>query len=179
MDGKVLFESRFMKKTIILAGFFITFLAAGRVLVKFPGWDKLIENSPNVSVVCVGIPILQNPNIRVEGGLASDFEIQTVYILKGTNSVNPTRLKTNHDLSPGENYLVFGYCDNGFLYADEDYRVVPCGKVFSTNAIADKPIDKQLKILLELGLDVVNRRIQKEQSESERLKKGLKGQSYP
>jgi len=94
--------------------------------------------------------------------------------IKGTNNVSPIRLKTDHEMFPGKKYLVLGYCDDGVFTAYEEYRIVPLDKFFSTDLIAGKPIDEQVKIFLQRRLDNLKLEIQNNEKEKQRLEEGLK-----
>jgi hypothetical protein len=69
--------------------------------------------------------------------------------------------------------LVFGYYDSGVYQAFEEYRVIPLGVDFSTNSIAGKPLDEQLQILFQHAADNLNREIQKDEEEKQRIEAGL------
>jgi len=106
----------------------------------------------------------------VVGAPRYDYEIQPICILKGKTNMNPARLWTDHELRPGENCLIFGYYDGRVYQAYEEYRVIPLGNNFSTNLIASKPLGGQLKILFKMRVEQLDRQMQAEQAEKERLK---------
>ena len=113
------------------------------------------------------------PGVIVINATKSDSTIEVVSVLKGTNNVASARLLTDHDLQKGENYLVFGNFDGEIYQAYEEYRVIPLGSNFHTNSIAGKSLDQQLHILLQHRLDNLNRQMQKELEEKQRLEAGV------
>jgi hypothetical protein len=160
-------------KIIILVASLITISVTARVIAPFNGWGNLTETSPDIIVVQCGKPTPSNPNVIVVNGIKSDSEIQIVFALKGTNVLSFARLQTDHELRQGENYLVFGYFDTGICKANEEYRVIPLGINFSTNSIAGKTLDEQIQILFQRSVANLNREIQKDQEEKQRLEQAL------
>lgn len=161
-------------KIIIVAASLITVGVMARIIAPFHGWGDLTETSPNVIVVKCGKPTPPNPDVIVMNGTKSDAEIQIVSVLKGTNDLSSARLQTDHELRQGENYLVFGYFDNGICKAYEEYRIVPLGDNFSTNSIAGKPLDEQIQIMFQRAVNKLDREIQTDEAEKGRLETGLK-----
>ena len=88
--------------------------------------------------------------------------------------MSPSRLLTDHKLWQGENYLIFGHYDGGIYQAFEEYRVIPLGVDFSTNSITGKPLDEQLQILFKQRIENLNREIENDKAEKQRLVEGLK-----
>lgn len=148
--------------------------ATARVIERFHGWEYLKNMSPYIAVVQCGNPTPPKPNVMVVGGTKSDSTIQTVFTLKGTNDVSPTRLLTDRELCSGKHYLVFGYCNGDVYCAYEDYKVVPLEKYFGSTLIAGKPLDEQISILLQIRLANLKREMQKNEEEKRRLEEGLK-----
>ena len=145
-----------------------------RVIAPFLGWDRLEGASSCIVVAHCGEPTPPTPNVMVVGGTKSDSEIQVISVLKGANNVASARLQTDHELRKGENYLVFGYYDDGIYKAYEEYKVVPLGAEFSTNWIAGKTLDEQIQILFRHAVGNLTREIQKDEEEKQRLEDGLK-----
>src|ERR1700744_1445845 len=118
-----------MKRMFVLLTIFLMALGvAARVGGRFHGWGDLADNSPYIAVARCGNPTVPNSFVQISPPAKFDSEVQIVLVLKGTNVVKPTRLLSDHDLYPGKNYLVFGYCNDGVYQAYEDYRVVPLGQ---------------------------------------------------
>ncbi len=164
-----------MKTTLIISiCILITICATARIIERFHGWDITINDSQYIAIVHCKNPTPPKPNVRVMDATKSDSEIEIVFTLKGTNSVNPSRLLTDYELRPRENYLVFGYCNEGVYCAYEEYRIVPLGNFSSTNLLVGEPLDEQLHILFKRRLDDLNRRIKEEQDEKARLEESLK-----
>jgi hypothetical protein len=121
-----------------------------------------------------GNPTPQNPNYGVINATRSDVGIKSMITLKGTNNACPVRLLTDHEMCPGNNYLVFGYCDSSVYIAYEEHRIVPLGKYFATNLIAGKTLQEQIQILLQRRLDNLKLEMQENENEKMRLEAGLK-----
>ena len=130
-------KSRLILFSILFAAVFV----GAYTLETFRGWDKLEEESSEIAVVrCAGSGKLLGPMIN---GPRSASSARVLYHLKGTNDV--ANLWTNHTLHGDENYLVFGYCNNGTLVAYEEFKVIPLGNLFSTNWVAGKTLDDHRK----------------------------------
>jgi hypothetical protein len=166
----------------IVTSLLIVTSAFAAIEISFPGWDWLEEKSPDIAIVNCGKPT-PNPAYPYGGvinGTMSDSEIRVIFVLKGTNGISSVRLQTDHELRQGEDYLVFGNCDNGIYDATEEFRVVPLGVKYAwelnslTNSIASKSLDKQIQILFQRSIDNLNHEIQKDQEEKARLEEGLK-----
>ena len=159
-------------KLAILTASLITIGATARLIAPFLGWDQLQERSPYIIIAHCGKPIpLSGPTINAPN---SDSSIDVLLVLKGTNNVNSARLWTDYELRQGENYLIFAYYDTGIYQAYEEYRVIPLGVRFSTNSIAGKPLNEQLQILFKQRVDDLNREIQSDEVEKQRLEGGIK-----
>jgi len=154
-------------------------MAAGvsaRMIDKFRGWDELVNATPYIAVVQCGTPTQLQPNARYDDARLSDVAITTIIALKGTNNVSPVRLKTDHEMISGRDYLVFGYCDSGVFTAYEEYRVVPLDEYFSTNLISGKPLNEQIQIIFQRRSYYLKLEMQKNEEEERRLEDGLKKQ---
>ncbi len=139
------------------------------IVYSFPGWDWLKETSPDIIIArCSKAPLQYD----------TDFEpnsnIDVEWVLKGTNGLRSSILRSFYLPRQGEHYLIFSTYHNGSYQAIEEYRIVPLGVRFSTNAIAGKPLDEQLQVLFKQALDNLNREIQKDQEEKQRLETALK-----
>ena len=154
-------------------GVLFAFCATARIIDSFHGWDKLINNSQYIAVVDCGNSVPTKPNILTEGATKSDREIKVILTLKGTNTVNPTRLLTDYEICSGKKYLVFGYCNESVYCAYEEFRVVPLNKFFSTNLLSGKNLDDQIQILIELRINDLNRQLKQEQEEKQRLEERI------
>jgi hypothetical protein len=163
-----------LKKISILTIVLIAFTANARIIGKFPGWDKLKADSQYIAVVRCANPIPAKANVLVEGATESDSEIQIVFTLKGTNNVSSPNLLTDHELSSGQKYLVFGYFNNDAYCAYERFRVVPLDRFFSTHSIAGLPFDEQVDTLLKSALEKAKRQEALDQEEEQRLEDAFK-----
>lgn len=168
-------------KTATVILFAITINCTGRVISPFPGWDSLLRFSTDIVVVHCEKPASHSPPVFIENGPHSDYVAEVCSILKGESHTNSVELWTDYQLSQDENYLIFGYFDGkkyngkfkGLYTAYEDYRVVPLGKVFSTNSISGKPFDEQLQTLFQMRAEHLNQQIKSEQEEKARLEEWL------
>jgi len=147
--------------------------ALARVIAPFKSWNEVERLSSYIVIARCGEPTAPMPNVITINATRSDSAIEIVSVLKGTNSLGSSRLLTDHDLQKGEIYLIFGYCDGGICQAYEEYRVVPLGKNFHTNSIADKPFDEQVRLLFQLRLENLNRQMKTEQEVKQRLEEGV------
>jgi hypothetical protein len=158
-------------KLLISLIFLICIAAAARMVSVFSSWDSVEWTSKDILVVVCGKPVEVNmpPNSIVTGGPKSDSEVQVISVLKGTNGLGSARLKTDHDLHQGEHYLVFGNFDGRVCTSLEEYKVIPIGKLFSTNSIAGKSLEEQLKILFRHAVFELNREIEQDQAQKAEL----------
>lgn len=151
---------------------FKSLTAAALVLGPFPEWDRLEEMSSNIAVVACYRPLPAEPNSN-DDVVMSDSRAWILSPLRGKDAAGYIRLLTNHTLSRGRNYLVFGYYVNGAFEAFEDYRVVPLSKDFDIKSLSGKTLDQQLQILFEDGVKEMNRQIQEDEAEKQRLQEAL------
>ena len=145
-----------------------------RIIDTFRSWDDLKSMSSYIAVIECGNPTPPNPHFKIANATKSDSAIQTVFILKGTNNVSPTRLLTDRELCSGKRYLVFGYCNGEVCCAYEDYKVIPLKTYFSTDLLAGKTMDEQIRFLLQIRLDNLKREIQRNEEEKRRLEEGIR-----
>ena len=103
-----------------------------------------------------------------------DSDMQIVSVLKGGLTNGPIVLRSRFWPRQSENYLVFGHFSDGIYHAYEDYRVVPLGVGFSTNELAGKSLDQQIKLMLEYRFNDLNSELERGQKEKQRLEEGLK-----
>ncbi|MGH7952940.1 MAG: hypothetical protein ACREFE_13635 [Limisphaerales bacterium] len=157
----------------ILTALLISISVIARITAPFPGWDRLEKKSPDIIIANCGKPTLSTPGVLVANAPASDSSIEILAVLKGTNNIHFARLLTDHDLREGENYLIFGYYDDGMYQAYDEYKVIPLGAKFSTNWISGKTLDAQIQILFQRAVDNLNLEIQKHQEEKQRLETGI------
>jgi len=153
----------------------LVFCAAAYVVVPFPGWDRLAMESEYIALVRCGNPTVLPPN-AYRAGPNSDSDIQIIFTLKGTNDLDVCRLITDHDLYPGERYLVFGNLGKNILHAFEEYRITQVDHLFTTNLIAGKPLNEQIQIILERRLFDLNREAKLNEEELQRLNEALKNE---
>ena len=109
----------------------------------------------------------------IKNGLI-DSEMEISLVLKGTTNQGRIIVRSQYWPRQGENYLIFSHFFAGVYQGFETYRVVPLGLYFPTNILTGKPLDEQVKIALQYRLDMLNREMQKEQEEKQRLEQGLK-----
>jgi len=164
----------------------------------FSGWDNLIERSPNIFIarrpVVVPSAAIESTNrskitATVDGVTLCPIEI--IFSLKGTAKPGPAQLLLidsfqRGGVSPhqGELFLVCAdNCEadnatNSIYHAAEDYRIVVIGpdnqSAAWTNALAGKPVRKQVKYVLKYRLDTLNEELTRDQAEKQRVEAGLK-----
>lgn len=150
------------------------------VVFSFPGWDALTGKTPDIIVArCDKTPDPFKDHGAGPTGALYDSNIAVTYILKGATNwgrmpleaptLGPGRLSSEYIPRQGEYYLIFSIYAYGEYQAAEDYRVIPLGLYFSTNSIRDKPLDKQIQTLLRYRLNMLNRQMDKEREEKNRL----------
>jgi hypothetical protein len=161
-------------KLIVLIVLLITTNIIARVIIPFDSWNQLQDASPYIIIAKCGKPILLPANVMMVGATKSDSEILIISVLKGTTNAGLTHLQTDHELKPGENYLIFGYYNGGIYRANEEYRVIPLGVNFSISLIVGKTLDEQVQILLQRRLDNLNQQMKDEEEEKQRLEEGVK-----
>jgi hypothetical protein len=173
-----------MNRSIRVKTLQITILmAAGAALAvatrPFSGWDSLIQHSPDIIVArCTQTP---DPYPAVKDGVLTIFKdgvvpssLEVALVLKGETHATGTYLHSWVLPRQGEYYLIFSQYLDGFYQAIEPYRIVPLGLEFSTNGIAGKTLDEQVRGLLERRLNALTEQIKNEQEEKQRLEEGLK-----
>jgi hypothetical protein len=170
-----------MKKTNLLIIFIVIALASAAfaTLVRpFSNWDTLIKQSTNIIIArCKETPerlrVSSNgATIETSGGVIRS-EMQILSELKG--KINLTNLLIDSAYWPRqrEAYLIFGIYHDGFIQANEEYCFIPLGPEFSTNMLAGKSFDQQIKELLTYRLNTLNFRMKEEQEEKQRLEQAL------
>jgi hypothetical protein len=171
-------------RKLIVSVLLLTSVATAIALltVSFPGWDQLTEGSPDIIIArCTKTPLPVETPYQIQIDLVVHSDIEVVSILKGvTNGVaserltlGPTVLRSMYWPRQGEYYLIFSSYHEGYHQAIEDYRVIPLGLRVPADAIAGKPLDEQLQILFKRGLFYLNREIQKDEEEKQRLESAL------
>lgn len=160
-----------MKTTIITILSFITIGAFARMGFPFSSWEEIIHHSTDIVVVRCGKTVPPPPSLSPP---RSDAGIDVIGILKGTNSLGPSRLWTDHLVHEGENYLIFGAYNNSNYVAFEEYRVVPLGYHFSTNWIAGKSLDEQIQQLFKQAVFQLDREITEDQEQKAQLESAIR-----
>jgi len=152
--------------------------------VSFSGWGELTTKSPDIIVArCNRTPDPFKDHGAGPTGALFNSDIEIMAILKGaTNwgleplkipSLGPARLCSEYVPRQGEYYLLFSVYDYGYYQTLQNYCVVPLGLYFSTNSITGKPLDEQIQILLKRRLDDLNRQMNEEEEEKDRLEEAL------
>lgn len=146
---------------------------------NFKTWEHMTEYSADIVIArCVQTPEISTPGntpnlvVRTDDVIESNAEIITV--LKGKTKLGLSRLASWYSTHQGEYYLVFANYRDGFYQAIENYRVIPIGTQFSTNDLTGKTLDNQIRMLLKLRLDNLNKQIREEQAEKKRLEEAFK-----
>ena len=137
---------------IVLTVLLITVSIMARIIVPFPGWDRLKTEAPNIIIARCGKPTPPTPDVIIMNAPTSDSAIEVVSVLKGINNASSSRLLTDHGLRQDENYLIIGHYDSGIYRAHEEYHVIPLGVNFSTNLIAGKPLDALWQEYVDRGI---------------------------
>lgn len=153
--------------------FLVNFILLARQSIPFSGWDYVENNSPYISIVECEKSIPPTPGIIVMDAPASDSNVRILSVLRGTNSVSSARLQTDYELKEGQKYLVFGYYDSGFYRAYEPYRVIPLDTSFRLDLLTGKTLDEKLQVLFQSSIDYINRKIQEDEEERDRLQQAL------
>jgi hypothetical protein len=172
-----------MKKLIVSVLLVTSVTAALAVItVSFPGWDQLTADSPDIIIArCTQTPLPVVTRYQIQMDLVVHSDMEVVSILKGvTNGIasenlklGPTALRSMYWPRQGEYYLIFSSYHAGSYEAIEDYRIVPLGLLFPAEAIDGKSLDEQLQILLKQGHLYLNREIQKDEDQKQRLEMGI------
>jgi hypothetical protein len=164
-----------MKKTLLISAAFLAALTASALMMSFfHGYDDLKEHSSDILIVrcTTNMPPPYTDNRTLTDDV-NTFSLEVIAVIKGTKFSGSIPLNSTHWLNQGDNYLIFGNCENGLCEAVEDFRVIPLGRELYagtiTNAIAGKSPDEQLQILFRRAIDNLNRQMKKEQEEKERL----------
>ncbi len=166
-----------MKKLFASAIFLAVFTATAVLTTLFPGYDELKNRSSDIVVArCI-----TNPPTLLHFGADADintFSIEIVTAIKGTNFAGIVPLVSEQWLTQGDDYLIFGDCENGTCRAIEDFRVVPLGCPLGegaiTNSITGKSLDEEIQTLFKRAINNLDRQIKKDQEEKQRLEEGLK-----
>jgi len=145
-------------------------------ITPFQGWGWLEENSQDIIIARCS----ETPPQHYRDDLAYS-KIKVTTVLKGTNSLGAALLLSQFQPLQREDYLIFADFHDGSYYAVEKYRVVPLGlnlaavttESFNTNMIAGKSLDEQIQTLLKLRLNELNRQMQEEQEEKDRLEEAV------
>jgi hypothetical protein len=168
-----------MKKTALTLTIFTTTFIAGAILLGvFSSYDRLEEKSPNIVVArCItNPPTLLNSSFT--DPQINTFTVEILAVVKGTNVSRYITLITEQWLNRGDDYLIYGHCENGACKAIENFRVIPLGRELwagtVTNAIAGKSPDEQLQTLFKRAIDHLGRQIKKEQEEKQRLETAIR-----
>lgn len=154
--------------------------ANAEVTMSFPGWDLLTQNTPDIIIAqCNRTPDPYKDHGDGPTGPLFYSDMEIISILKGATNwgteplklprMGKARLSSEYVPRQGEYYLIFSIYYQGEFQASEDYKVVPLGLSFSTNSIANKPLEQQIRILLGQRLSDLNHQIDKDQKEKERL----------
>lgn len=163
-----------MKTKIVMAVVAIGAISVmARMLSLFSTWDDIKKECSCISVVRCGSPVIPPPGVFYSNHPRSDSDVQIVAVLKGTNNTGAARLESDHTLYEGENYLVFGNFENSVYRADENFKVVPLGKGFSTNSIAGKNLDEQIQQLFKQALFQLDREIKEDQEQRAQLETAI------
>src|SRR2546422_754034 len=148
--------------------------AAAVIILPFTSWDDLTKKSPDIIIArCATTP--NTP--AIDGVIWSDIEVLAV--LKGDTKPEAARMVSQYWPHQDERFLMFATYQSNQLYraynATETYRIVPLGRYFPTNELTGKTLDEQIQLVLRRRLEDVNRELQKNAEEKNRLEKGLKG----
>jgi hypothetical protein len=149
----------------------------------FPGWGGMLnitrdallvrcKTSPRMIETKYGL-VLEHPD---ENGIFTS-EVEVVSNLKGQKMPPGTKATLESEYWPfqGETYLVFAEeIDGTAIKAFEEYRVVPLGHRFSTNYLAGKNLDEQIKAALQYRLGDLKFELEHAQTEKQRLEEFLK-----
>jgi hypothetical protein len=146
-----------------------TAAALGVILLPFNGWKDLAEKSPDIVIVqCTTNPA---PGPIMDGMIWSDIEV--ISVLKGEGRTGLSRMVSQYRPHAGERFLLFGGYQSNELYqaynATESYRVIPLAFYFSTNALAGKTLDQQIRLIVEHRLEVVKQELKERNEEKARL----------
>lgn len=160
------------------------FPAIAQVIHSFPGWDNLIENSPDIIVVrCSQTPDFYKDHGDGPTGALYNSKIEIISVLKGATNSGPEALKmpelgsgclsSMYVPRQGEYYLIFSIFNYDKFQASENYRIVPLGLNYSMKNLGDKSLNQQINFLLQWRLDRLNLQMQQDQAEKDRLEQAL------
>lgn len=151
--------------------------AVAYTTLDFPGWTRLIQNSAEIIVVRCVETTSPNPKEKdaVEHNLRGlvDSDIEIVSTLKGALNSKTTRLRSEYRPFQNEYYLIFVRSNDGICEAFEPYRIVPLGLSFAPNDLNSKTLNEQVLMLLQRRLNDLNRQMDEEQQEKERLEQAV------
>ena len=143
-------------------------------ILPFTSWDDLTKKSPDI--VIARCTTTANPMVVADGMIWSDIEVTSV--LKGDTRPGTARMVSQYGPSQGERFLMFATYQSNQLdqayNATETYRIVPLGRYFLTNALADRSLDEQIQLVLRSRLEDVTRELERGGEEKKRLEGGLK-----
>jgi hypothetical protein len=133
-------------------------IASAVITYPFTSWVELENGTPDIVIArCTETP---DPyNIRTTNGNYLLFEgtieskIDVLSVLKGATKPGPALLSAEFWPRQRECYLIFGIYDDGKYHAYGDFHVVPLGtEAHSTNQLAGKSLDDQIKVLVHARL---------------------------
>jgi hypothetical protein len=158
--------------------------AKAEVTISFPGWDTLIQSTPDIIVArCNRTPDPYKDHGSGPTGPVIDSSIEIVSILKGETNwggaqplkapvLGSARMSSEYSPFQGEYYLIFSVYYNGYYQAMEKYRVIPIGLSFTTNDLGGKTLDEQIQMLLQRRLNTITNETDSRE-EINRLQEGL------
>jgi hypothetical protein len=164
------------KPTKIIATLMLCALtSAGVVYRKFENWEQLIERASDIFVArCLQTPerFKSHPDNVVEemrdGLFNSDMEV--VFPLKGATNAGTSKLLSRYRPSQGAYYLIFASARPSAFQAVEEYRVVPLGLDFASNSVPATNLTLQIRHLLALRMQEIDREMHAAAIERERLR---------
>lgn len=147
----------------------------------FPGWPGVEQNSTGIVIARSTATTPEFQYISTAKGKALldlhgliDSSIQVVQVLRGNTNSTPEHVLSESRLRQGELYLLFSIDQPDHYQAIESYRVVPLGRYFPTNELANKTLDDQIQIMFKWSVDHLNKEIAEDQERKQRLEEGLK-----
>ena len=182
----------------IITSCFLAAAAIATPIIDFKNWSDLIEKSPDIFIAVRAntntypTPVKIGANqivafTRTDGGVPNPIGVCSV--LKGDAKTGPAELwLSDYDFMgrgprQGELFLVFAGSHgdgltNSSYKAPEDYRTVVIGPLSDfntlTNALAGKPLNEQVDIILKTRIDTLNAQMTEIKAEKKRLEDGLK-----
>jgi len=162
-------------RSTVLVLLFAVSTATAVIILPFTSWDDLTKTSPDM--IIARCATTANPTGIADGMIWSDIEVLAV--LKGDTKPGVARTVSQYWPHQDECFLMFATYQSNQLYraynATETYRIVPLGRYFPTNELTGKTLDDQIQLVLRRRLEDVNRELEKNAEEKNRLEKGLKG----